>query len=177
MLCALEIALTIMGIVAIYNQKLQFGKGKTLTGIPAILVGLLMTGTIPMVVGVVFAVMFAIGFANPNQPVPDSTVWEIGVHLGVLAFVAITALIVTAIFGHPEHILPNVPVGPTFADPLPPSTNWPPPATDPKNPYRRPTCGRRHQRAIAYSLLAALLPVVFVGRAGFAPRAYHCSAF
>ena len=138
MLCGLEIALTIMGIVAIYNQKLQFSKGKIVTGLPAILLGLLMVATIPMVIGGIVVVMFAIGFANPNQPVPDSSMWEFGVHLGVLAFVAITALIVTAMFGHPEEIVPpNLNAPPMFADPLPPNPNWPRPS-DPKNPYSPP---------------------------------------
>jgi hypothetical protein len=136
MLCGLEIALTIMGIVAIYNQKLQFSRAKILTGVPAILVGLLMTGTIPMVLAGVFVLMFAAGFANPNPP--DSSVWEIALHLGVLAFVAIVAGTVTAMFGYPEHIEPNVPLGPTFADPLPPNPTWPPPPSDPKNPYSPP---------------------------------------
>src|SRR5262249_19095665 len=49
MLCAFEVALTIMGVMAIFKQKLQMTKGRVVTGVPAILTGILMAGTIPLV--------------------------------------------------------------------------------------------------------------------------------
>jgi len=139
MLCALEVALTIMGIVAIFKQKLQLGKGKVLTGIPAILVGLLMVATIPLVFCGVVVLMVVLGAMQ--QPPDAVSMWEIAVHLGVLAFIGLTAFVVTAIFGHPEEIAPiNPNTYPTFADALPPNPNWPPPPppADPKNPYSPP---------------------------------------
>lgn len=66
MILGIEIALLVMGIMAVANGKMKFTKNKVVEGLPARLLGVLAILTLPTVFMIGFIVGFMQAFQNPN---------------------------------------------------------------------------------------------------------------
>jgi hypothetical protein len=127
MLCIVEIAMTIFGIVTLTKGRISFSKRKVVTGGPAYLIGAMLTATFPvtLAIGMVYGFMRAAGGQDPT----DIPLGAFLIDVAVVAIIGVGAAIVAAMFGGPPDAAPANPAAADLSDqPLGPPK-------DPDNPY------------------------------------------
>jgi hypothetical protein len=134
MLCFLELGMSIWGIVVLVQQKLQFTKTRVVTGVPAIIAGLILMSTLPLLLTIGFTVGVVLTMNNGGRPVSivDYPALLL-VDLGGLALVIGAVGAIAAVYGRDPRQLPDQLWG------SPGTANQPlPPPADPSNPYSPP---------------------------------------
>lgn len=133
MLCAIEIGMLIAGITALSRGEVKLGNNWIIRGMPAYLIGIILTATLPLIAGIGFVSGFMMGLTGNEKALPMLAC----VDLGGVALSAVACLIVAA-------FAPNAEADDQVAAPAPtPSTPYVPPfistPMDPANPYATPS--------------------------------------
>lgn len=125
MLCIVEIAMMVFGIVTLTKGSISFSRQRVVTGVPAYLIGALLTSTFPLVLGA--GIVFGLIRAAQGQNAGDIPMGAFLIDIGVVATIGVTSAIIAAICGKDPLAIKQ----PQVAS----QTELPPP--DPNNPYAR----------------------------------------
>ena len=121
MLCIVEIAMSVWGIVTLVKGRISLSKGKEITGTGAYLIGGLLAATLP----VIFAIGIVYGIIRGMQGQTDIPIGTIFVDIGVVALIGIGCAILASVYG-----------GENASNPAPIESNDSQPRQrDPNNPY------------------------------------------
>jgi len=136
MLCAIEIGMLIAGITTLARGELKLGNNWTIRGMPAYLIGVILTATLPLIAAIGFVAGFMMGLTGNEESLP----WLAAVDLGGVALSGIACMIVAALAGDSEKADQPQSAATPY---LPPLVSRP---MDPANPYATPSYYPDEQR-------------------------------
>ena len=96
MILGVEIALAIVGLIALFGGKLTISKTKVVRGAPARLLGLLALSPFPLAFVVVLGYVAANAPADPERFVADNQWTIIGIEAGIVITVAVLVFAIGA---------------------------------------------------------------------------------
>jgi hypothetical protein len=132
MLCIVEIAMSVFGIVTLVRGKFSFTKNKVVTGLPAYAIGIILTLTLPLLLCMGFVIGLLIAINAQGRPVPpDAMLKYAWMDMVVVPIILVIVGIIVAVSpkaGPRPSGLPQEPISQ-----LPPDI---PPMGD--NPYASP---------------------------------------
>ena len=137
MLCAIEIGMLIVGIMALSRGEVRLGKNWSIRGLPALAIGAILAATLPLIAAVGFVSGFMMGLTGNEKALPMLA----AVDLGGVALSAVACLIIAALSPNADEAESEAPAA--SAPFVPPFLSQP---TDPANPYATPSYYPDEQR-------------------------------
>ena len=139
MLCAVEIGMLIAGITALSRGEVKLGNNWVIRGMPAYLMGIILTATLPLIAGIGFVSGFMMGLTGNEEALPMLAC----VDLGGVALSAVACLIIAALAPNTAEAEQVAPTPTSSAPYVPPFISRP---MDPANPYATPSYFQDEQR-------------------------------
>jgi hypothetical protein len=137
MLCAIEIGMLIVGIMALSRGEVRLGQNWSIRGLPAYAIGAILTATLPLIAAIGFISGFMMGLTGNEKALPMLAM----VDLGGVALSAVSCLIIAALSPNADNAEPEVPASSTPY--VPPFISQP---MDPANRYATPSYFGDEQR-------------------------------
>ena len=133
----LELAFLVWGIIILTKRKFQLSSRKVVTGMPAILVGIMFVSLLPLgfVMGIILGVVMALngGLENlENGNAENMWIYAVLINVGLIVGAFVIAVLVAVTKGKDPRELEQA------MDPYQQYPQQPVPPRDPNNPYSSP---------------------------------------
>lgn len=130
MLCVIEIAMTICGIIILVRGQANLTKNRVVTGAPAYVIGSILTATLPLLLTIGIGMGVALAASKGVEKVAGNPLLFLVDIVGVALIAAVCVVVALIGSKRPERIPMSAP----------PSQFGPPtfPPVDPSNPYQSP---------------------------------------
>jgi hypothetical protein len=140
-MCVLaELGMTIFGIVTLVKGQIRVSGKNTVRGVPAYLIGGLLTSTIPIMFALGFAFGLFVGITGRDMDAPEMRTIFAGLEVAGVLSILLTCLFASWMFGSEPMGQGAQATSYSTAHPFQdPDFNKPPPQSfDPRNPYAPP---------------------------------------